>query len=328
MISNRICIFFREPPLADRWHKGDHAWRAKVRRIIRGPDKIGGVKSVFVNLTRGLERLGVNFVTNISYNDVRADDLVGVLGLGCSSLDGYNKKNPVLAGIAVVQHPRDCPNLFDEYPVASYAVHSNWVKAMFERHYGPRISTWAVGIDTQRWAPADAKRKTVDFLIYDKVMWDHDRVHEAMVSPILSTLTARGLCFEVIRYGHYHPDHFRTALARSKAMLFLCEHELQGLAYQQAMSCGVPILAWDPGVWLDPWRFRDGEIHVPATSVPFFDDRCGRTFIGVPDFADKLDDFLDLMRFGKFSSRDYVLENLTLEGCAQTFITLLRDVSN
>jgi glycosyltransferase involved in cell wall biosynthesis len=30
-------------------------------------------------------------------------------------------------------------------------------------------------------------------------------------------------------------------------MVFLCEHETQGFAYQQALSCGVPIIAWDRG---------------------------------------------------------------------------------
>ena len=35
-------------------------------------------------------------------------------------------------------------------------------------------------------------------------------------------------------------------------MVFLCEHENQDIAYQQALACGVPILAWDRGgYWQD-----------------------------------------------------------------------------
>lgn len=318
----RICIFFREQQ-SDRWFKGDHVWRAKVRRIIRGPDPIGGIKTVYLNLLRGLDKLGVSYVTNIPYSEIQPSDLVGVIGVGDHCLDGYDKPNPILAGVAVAEHPMEWPTLFDDYPVARYVVHCDWVKAMYERHYGPRISTWAVGIDTDRWAPVPASAKTVDFLIYDKVRWDYDRVHRALVDPIVDVLKKRGLSFETIRYGSYKPEEFRAALSRAKAMLFLCEHETQGLAYQQAMSCNVPILAWNPGVWLDPWRFRHGEGHVPATSVPFFDERCGGTFLGAPDFDGALGHFLERTGSGKFKPRDYVLENLTLEGCARNYIGLL-----
>jgi len=37
-----------------------------------------------------------------------------------------------------------------------------------------------------------------------------------------------------------------AALSRGRSMLFLCEHETQGLAYQQAIAAGLTILDWDP----------------------------------------------------------------------------------
>lgn len=282
---------------------------------------------MYVNLLKGLDQIGADYVTNIPYSEVRAYDLVGVIGLGTSCLSGYKQKNPILAGVAVAEHPAEWPTLFDDYPVARYVVHSDWVKAMYERHFGPRIATWAVGIDTDRWAPSPASRKTVDFLIYDKVRWDHDRVHRAMVDPIRAELARRNLSHEMLRYGSYRPEDYQAALARAKAMLFLCEHETQGLAYQQAMSCDVPILAWDPQAWLDPWRFRYGEGYVPATSVPFFDERCGRRFLGLTDFSDALDRFLDFSRSSSCSPRSYVLENLGLGDCARKYVDLLRTVS-
>jgi glycosyltransferase involved in cell wall biosynthesis len=109
-------------------------------------------------------------------------------------------------------------------------------------------------------------------------------------------------------------------------MLFLCEHETQGLAYQQALSCDVPVLAWDPGAWLDPWRYRYGEGYVPATSVPYFDERCGMTFSALQQFRDALAPFLDRLRGGRFRARDYVLENLTLEASARKYIELLQSI--
>lgn len=323
----RLCIFYREAP-SDRWIEGDHKWRATIRRFLRGPDLVGGLKSVYLNLLKGLDQIAADYVTNIPYDEVRPDDLVGVIGLGTNCLEGYAKKNPILAGVAVVGHPAEWPTLFDDFPVASYVVHSDWVKAMYERHYGPRVSTWAVGIDTDRWAPQSASRKTIDFLVYDKVRWDHDRVHRAMVDPILAVLRRRKLSYEIIRYGSYRSADYLAALFRARALLFLCEHETQGLAYQQAMSCNVPVLAWDPQAWLDPWRYRYGEGVVPATSVPFFDERCGSTFRGATDFPDALDSFVAHLRHNDYQPRDFVLEHLTLERCARKYVELLQSVSS
>lgn len=321
----RTCIFFRET-VSDRWFEGDHRWRAKVRRIVRGPDPIGGLKLVYLNLLKGLDKIGAPYAANIPYNEIQPGDRIGVIGAGLSCLDGYGKSNPILAGVAVAEHPAQWPSLFEDYPVARYVVHSDWVKAMYERHYGPRISTWAVGIDTGQWRPTEPSRKSVDFLIYDKVRWDHDRVHRAMAEPILESLRRRGLSYEFIRYGSYKPDDYRAVLARARAMLFLCEHETQGLAYQQALSCDVPVLAWDPGAWLDPWRFRYGETHVPATSVPFFDASCGVKFQTAADFASRLDEFLERQRSGRFFPREYILENLTLESSARNYLKLLDEI--
>jgi glycosyltransferase involved in cell wall biosynthesis len=325
-VKGRTCIYYIEV-LGDRWFKGDHKWRAPLRRLIRGPDPIGGVKRVFVNLCLGLDRLGHPYEVNLPFAELRPEDRVGIIGRGVECLEGYRQPNPILAGVAVAAHPAECPDLFERFPVARYVVHCEWVKAMYERHYGPRIDLWAVGIDTETWRPGAEQQKSVDFLVYDKVIWERDRVHAAMVEPILAVLRRRGLSFEVIRYGRYKPEDYAAALARARAMLFLCEHETQGLAYQEALSSGVPVLAWDPGLWLDPWRFRYGETVVPATSVPFFDERCGRTFTGYPDFEERLDEFLEALKGGELAPRDYILENLTLEKCARNYLSLLESIA-
>ncbi len=93
------------------------------------------------------------------------------------------------------------------------------------------------------------------------------------------------------------------------------------------MSAGLPVLAWDPGQWLDPWRYRYGEAFVPATSVPFFDERCGLTFRSVSDFSERLRLFIHGLRSGAFIPRNYVLENLTLAGCARRYLDVLEYVN-
>jgi glycosyltransferase involved in cell wall biosynthesis len=215
--------------------------------------------------------------------------------------------------------------MFDDFPVAACVVASEWVKNMFEPYYGEKLSIWPTGIDTQSWIPSKGDSKSHDLLIYEKVRWDRDRVQRALVEPIVDQIRKLGLTYRFISYGRYDSAEYRVALNSSRAMLFLCEHESQGLAYQEAMSCDVPVLAWDPGQWLDPWRYRYGEGFVPATSVPYFDQRCGMSFTGLRDFGYKLNTFLQGLDSRCFRPRDFVLESLTLECCAQRYLDLLEE---
>ena len=146
----RAVIYFKKPD-PDRWFKNDRVWRAKIRRAVRGEQNPGGIELVYLNLLKGLDKLGVEYATNIPFDEIRPTDLVGVIGIGKESLEGYDKPNPILAGVIVTEHPSDWPTLFEDYPVARYVVHCDWAKAMYERYYGPRIVTWAVGIDTDDW---------------------------------------------------------------------------------------------------------------------------------------------------------------------------------
>jgi hypothetical protein len=108
-------------------------------------------------------------------------------------------------------------------------------------------------------------------------------------------------------------------------MVFVCEHETQGIAYQEALSSGVPILAWDhAGEWLDS-NFHPHLVRfAPISSVPYWDDRCGEKFATAADFPAALDQFQARLSLGAFAPRDYILEHLTLEHCAEAFVEHVR----
>jgi glycosyltransferase involved in cell wall biosynthesis len=144
-----------------------------------------------------------------------------------------------------------------------------------------------------------------------------------LLDPIRDELARRKLNFKELRYGTYDERQYKDMLRVCRAMIFLCEHESQGIAYQECLSSGVPILAWDQGWWLDPNRQKWQQADVLATSVPYFDQRCGLQFRGVDEFPDKLGRFIELQHRGAFAPREYVLENLTLEKCSAHFVRLL-----
>src|SRR5216683_2141799 len=106
-------------------------------------------------------------------------------------------------------------------------------------------------------------------------------------------------------------------------MIFLCEHETQGLAYQEALSSGVPVLAWDRGGdWRDPSYFPRVRFG-PVSSVPYWDERCGERFESEVDFRDRLDLFFEKLRSSQYRPRDFILENLTLDLAARNYCRLV-----
>jgi len=108
----------------------------------------------------------------------------------------------------------------------------------------PKIEVWPIGIDTDAWRPSSPEQK------------NHRRAavrQGAMAARApfgrtgrANSLTswANGHSVEELRYGSYEESDYRRALSRCRAMIFLCQHESQGIAYQEALASGVPVFAW------------------------------------------------------------------------------------
>lgn len=317
-------LFYSEPD-PDRWFLFDRFPRRLLRRSLRGKPRIGGQKRLFLNLCAGLQKLGVPYRVN-DYRYIRhhPDELACIVGKP-HLLDALSWRNPILFGAAVHSHPLADPALLQRLAVRQVLVPGEWMRRMCEPYYGQSVLAWPVGIDTDKWKPPATGQKTIDFLLYDKVRWNHSQSETSLLQPIRHALRKNALSFCEIRYGSYDEEQFWKNLQCCKGMIFLCEHETQGIAYQQALACGVPILAWDSqGFWQDPEFFPHRVKYRPVSSVPYWDERCGLKFRDASDFSEQLAQFLENLRAGKFSPRDYILENLTLETCAQRYVDIVR----
>jgi len=320
-----ILNLFYEEPDPDRWLPFDRYPRSLVRYLIRGKHRPGGQMRVFLNLRAGLDKLGVKYRIN-DYRHIKRHpkELACIIGKP-HVLNQIIWKNPILFGAAVPAHPLSDPELLKRLPVQKVLVPGEWMRKMCEPYWGGRVEAWPVGIETEKWKPDGAGHKTVDFLIYDKIRWEHDRYADELIVPIRAELQKRGLSFSEIRYGSYREEDFESLLHQCKAMIFLCEHETQGIAYQQALSCGVPILAWDRGgFWQDPEFYPNRVRFESVSSVPYWDERCGEKFDNFSGFPARLDVFWEKFQARSLQPRDYILENLTLETCAKNYFRLVK----
>lgn len=319
-------LFYAEPD-PDRWIRFDRYPRRVIRRLVRGPARPGGQARVFLNLRAGLDRLGVPYRVNDFRHALRhPDQLVCIVGKPCV-LDAAPWRNPILFGASVFSHPVDDPLLFERLSVRRLLVPGEWCRAMFAESFGDRVEAWPVGIDTELWSPTPARVKDVDVLVYDKIRWHRDQLVPELLDIVLRVAERRGLRARTLRYGAYREDEFRALLARSRAMIFLCEHETQGIAYQQALASGVPILAWDRGgEWRDPSYHPHRVRYGPVSSVPYWDARCGLKFADAGSFGDRLDEFVSALDEGRFAPRPYILENLTLERTASAYLAHVEEL--
>ncbi|MDP9077365.1 MAG: glycosyltransferase family 1 protein [Bacteroidota bacterium] len=323
-LTRPLNIFYEEPD-PDRWFKYDRYLRRIVRRIVRGQQRPGGVGMIAINLMKGLNKIGAPYRFNdYSYIKKHPKEIACIIGKP-HLLFERKWNNPVIFGAGVYSHPIECPDLFKDYPnVKRFLVPGDWMQHMCEPWYGDKVKAWPVGIDTEQWKP-DATAKTFDFLVYDKIRWDHEQFEQELIDPIVKTLDKQGCTYQFIKYGSYTHQELQKKLAASKAVIFLCEHETQGSAYQQILATNTPILAWDRGgYWQDPYYYPEKVKYQPVSSVPYWDERCGIKFTGASDFNEQLQQFLSKRDF--FKPRDYVLENLTLEVCAEKYLQIHREV--
>jgi glycosyltransferase involved in cell wall biosynthesis len=319
-------LFYSEPD-PDRWFKYDRYIRKIIRRIVRGKQRPGGVMMIVLNLIKGLDKIGVPYRLNDhSYIKKHPDEVACIIGKPHVLFD-RQWTNPVILGAGIYSHPLAYPDLFKTHPnVKRFLVPGEWMRQMFEPYYGDKVLAWPTGIDTDEWRPIPGK-KTVDFLIYDKIRWEHEKYDEELLQPIINTLVRHNLSYLYIKYGAYTHTELKDKLAQCKAVIFLCEHETQGLAYQQILSTNTPILAWDRGgYWQDPEYYPHKVKYGPVSSVPYWDERCGEKFTVILNFEESLKIFL--ANIEKYTPREYITENLSLEKCAYDYLNIVQNTIN
>lgn len=321
-------VIYREE--FDRWLKGDRYIRPAIRRLLRGKRiRFSGMQRVVKNFLIGLDRKGISYNYNRSSFLIPKSKKVISFGLGVNGVDGFDKGNPIIAAIGF-PYPGEFPDLCEKYNVKKFLQHSQWVLDFVKsaRCYDDQVfDLWPAGIDTEEWRPmTDSSKKEADVLIYNKICWDKEDRNKDLLQPIREFIASRNLSSSEIIYGHYSTEEYHNKLAQAKVMIFISAHESQGLAYQECLSCNIPVMAWEPGYWLDPIRLDYHKSAIPATSVPFFDKRCGVTFADYEAFEKRFDLFYEDAMAGKFSPREFVLENLSIEKSTESMLEIYNSI--
>jgi hypothetical protein len=306
-----------EPGISGRLYSQSRGAARYVYRTIRRKQVWTGFYTAFKSLCLCLRQAGC---------DVRVNDFalalsnpsypVGLAGYP-SVLSKVSLSNPVIFGPGDYGDPDAAVTLVREPRIRKLIQPCEWAADLYREGCGERMMVWPVGIDTDLWHDESMQAKSVDVLVYDKIRWHREREVPRVLQRVTDHLQACGRTFATLRYGHHHHDEFRRGLRHSRSMIFLCEHETQGLACEEALASNVPVLAWDEGVLVDPHQRRFAKPDLVVSSVPYFDERCGETF-RIAEFEKTFSLFWD--KLGGYRPRQYVLENLSLARSAEAYL--------
>ncbi len=218
--------------------------------------------------------------------------------------------------------PNQIINNFDnKYKNAIYIHPSNWTIIMWKEEFNYKtldIKIYPIGVDTDDFSPIENENKNEK---KDNVMVYYKRRNLEELNFVLDYLKQKNIKFELIKYGSYNEKQFKECLNRSKCAIWVGSHESQGLALLETLSMNVPILVWNATKMNQEYPLLDQRYkHVKsiATTIPYWDDRCGEVFYEKNAFADAFDKML----IKQYRPREFILENFTLIKRAVEFINL------
>jgi len=224
-------------------------------------DNSFGPTKVVTNLKKGFDIAGIDYECNTGFDKV---------------ICLQNHQILMQANDNMVVGPNVCVLPPDNHYILQQKYHkcivpSQWVKDKYSEWINAdKIFVWPAGIDTDYWKPANMEKK-YDCLVYYK------RRHEKELHIVKDMLDKAKQSYFILSYGSYKEEFFYRLINESSYGILLDSTESQGIAMMEMMSCNLPLFVWNKIVWDD----RKG-YSFPASSVPYFDNKCG-CIINEPD---------------------------------------------
>ena len=177
--GNHVLLFYKHYEV-DRFVPGDRYLKRIVRplynRFHSGP-KVNGFGVNFEMLCRGLTEAGYIVHRNdYALAHDNPDYPVGLVG-GPALIESWRLPNPAILGPTICTTSRGWRRACST--TRGSAATSAWPTGCTTCSRRPTVadaSNGTPGIDVEAWPDLTSQPKEVDFLIYDKVRWDHDEL--------------------------------------------------------------------------------------------------------------------------------------------------------
>lgn len=205
-------------------------------------------------------------------------------------------------------------------PHSAFLVLSEWVKKVYADYpitHGIRLEPIPFGVNTDKFnevLPIDQRDMV---LIYHKF---RDPFELRIVENFLQK---KRIQYNIFSYHQkYDEASYAMFLKRAKFGIWVGGHESQGFALEEALASNVPLLVWN--VRYMGQEFGSSYGNVPASSIPYWDNRCGEVFYDYYELDKAFEKFYN--NLGNYKPREYVMENLSSDVCEKKLIELIKSL--
>lgn len=272
--------------------------------------KMSGPPKVRLNLKKSLEKSNIKYVVN---QDVYEKNFLLDYGVNLYKIHEKLEHQSCFIGPQFWPFEPygkflvDNPQYYNQLIAPSMWVKNKLINKFNVNHN--KISIWPVGIEGFNVN----KNITYDCLIYFK------RRSNEELKECIQFLEKYNLSYEIIYYGNYDENTFQSLLSGAKFCFLLNGTESQGIAVQEIMSSNTPLFVWDVREWVD----QGEEYKVPATSVPYWSDECGKIFYDVTDMDTAFSEFY--AKIDEYNSKKYVDRELSFEASVKKLMEIIND---
>ena len=177
-----------------------------------------------------------------------------------------------------------------------------------------RVEPLPFGVDTEKFKNTSSEEKDCVFIYFKN---RDPKLLNIMKTFLMSVGIKKCVIFNYTL--KYEENTYIEYLKKSKYGIWIGTHESQGFALQEALSMGVPLLVWN--VMSMNEEYRSNYADIPATTIPYWDERCGEYFTNLQDLPNTFN--LLISKIDTYKPREYVLEKLSMDVCEKRLIELI-----
>jgi hypothetical protein len=197
---------------------------------------------------------------------------------------------------------------------------SDWVVKLwkqFSQCDNLKLVTLPFGVDTEKFINIKPISERNNVIVYFK------RRNPIELNYIETFLKCKNISYRIFSYvDRYDENDYLNYLQNTKYCIWLDAHESQGFALQEALSCDVPLLVWN--VTSMNQEYGSGYSNLPATTVSYWDDKCGEIFYNVSELENIYNKFMSNIE--NYKPREFIIENLSIEACENRLIEFISNM--
>jgi hypothetical protein len=180
-----------------------------------------------------------------------------------------------------------------------------------------RFAKLPFGVDTQVY------NESKPICNRDRVFIYYKRRNPEELQFVRNFLDKQNIPYHIFSYTHHYPEkEYLDYLRESKYGIWVGQHESQGFAVQEALSSNVPLLVWS--VTSMNQEYGSNYNDISATTIPYWDERCGEYFYKAYEFEEKYKLFLS--KLSHYKPREYIMDELSMDRCEERFIEIVNSI--